>query len=349
MLSDSPTIKNITIKNRFAVPPMVCFHRADADGYVSEFNVEHYRELARGGFGLIIVEATAITLRSRLHETELGLWEDGQIDGMRRIVDAIHAEGAKAFIQLVHAGGNGIDTTPDAPSAMTYRENNAVEMTQEAIDDVIEKFAAAAVRAKAAGFDGLELHGCHGYLLSEFFSTIYNVRTDAYGEDHALITKQVFKAVRKACGDDFIVGIRLAAFEPTLEDGLRNAKAIADLTDFLDISYGMDSDAHPPVDFPCSPAVYGAMMIKRELPDMPVFAVHNINSREDAENALATGIDMVDIGKAALVDPAFAAHALADEPCGVCLHCKNRCRWDPPVMADMSAVCPGKLLFEKDR
>ena len=339
-------IRDLTIKNRFAVPPMVCFDRAGDDGFVTDWFVGHYRELAQGGAGLIIVEATAITARSRLHGTELGLWDDGQIDGFRRITDAIHAGGAKAFIQLVHAGGNGIDTHADAPSTMPYRDGiTGVEMTRDAIARTCADFAAAAVRAKAAGFDGVELHGCHGYLLSCFFSPLRNVRTDEYGADRALAAKRALTAVREACGSDFIVGIRLAAFEPTLAYGLANAKAIAGLTDFLDISYGVDSVTEVPKDFPCSGAVYGASVIKRALPDMPVFGVHHINSREDAENALAAGIDMVDVGRASLVDPSFAAHALAGERCGRCLDCKNYCRWNPGTMADGNAKCPGRALF----
>ena len=127
-------IKNLTIKNRFAVPPMVCFHWTDDNGYVTDKNIEHYRELAKGGFGLIIVEATAITKRSRLADTELGIWEDGQIEGLKKITDVIHENGAKTFIQLLHAGGNGIDPTPDAPSSTVYRDrNHAVEMSKDTI------------------------------------------------------------------------------------------------------------------------------------------------------------------------------------------------------------------------
>ena len=348
MVNEPLQIKNITIKNRIAVPPMVCFCWAGDDGMVTEKHLEHYTELAKGGAGLIIVEATAVTKRSRLHQTELGLWEDAQISGMKRIVDAIHENGAKAFVQLVHAGGNGIDIQADAPSTMPYREGiTGHEMTKDAIDKLRKDFVAAALRAKEAGFDGVELHGCHGYLLSCFFSPICNKRVDNYGKDKALLAKEILYDVRAACGSDYIVGIRLAAFEPKLSDGIRNAKAIAELTDFLDISYGVDSDAEKEDGFPCSYAVYGAMRIKKKLPEMPVFGVHEINSAEDVENALGTGIDMADVGKAHLVDPSFAKHVINGESCGKCLHCKNYCRWDPPMMENEKAVCPGKVKFSK--
>lgn len=341
-------IKNVTIKNRFAVPPMVCFYWTDDEGYVTEKNIAHYRELAEGGFGLIIVEATAVSKRGRLANTELGLWEDGQIEGLKKIVDVIHENGAKTFIQINHAGGNGVDPTPDSPSAMEYRNGvMSVEMTKERIEEVKEEYVKAALRAKAAGFDGVELHGCHGYLISCFFNERNNKRTDEYGKDKSLFAKEVLQAVRQACGDDFVVGIRLGAFEPLLEHGLEHAKDIAPYTDFIDASYGGNCNGERPEGFECSEAVYGAMRIKELLPDMPVFGVHNINSKADAEKALATGIDMVDIGKAALVDPSFAKHVLEGvKEEGHCLHCKGYCRWNPMEMADPDKKCPGKVAYK---
>lgn len=341
-------IKNVTMKNRLAVPPMVCFGLPTDKGYVTEQNIQHYRELAEGGFGLIIVEATAITERAKLHQSELGIWEDGQIEGLKQIVDVIHANGAKAFIQLLHAGGNGIDLQADAPSSMIYKGSiHAVEMTKERIRETIEDFVQAALRAKKAGFDGVELHGCHSYLISCFCSSKANQRTDEYGEDKALFAKEALQAVKAACGEDYVVGIRLAAFEPTLEDGLRNAKAIAPYTDFMDISYGFQCEPYAPDDFLCSPAVYGAKCIKEMLPDMPVFGVDHINSKEDVERALAAGIDLADIGRAALVDPAFANHVLADQLAGACLHCKAGCSWMADKINNPDRKCPGEKKFER--
>lgn len=342
------TIKNVTIKNRIAIPPMVCFNWTDDNGYVTEKNINHYRELAKGGAGLVIVEATAISRRGRLANTELGIWEDGQIEGLKKIADVIHENGAVAFIQLVHAGGNGVDKEAYAPSDRIYAwGNNGHEMTKAQIDEVIDDFVKAALRAQAAGFDGVELHGCHSYLISCFFSTIFNTRKDEYGTDRALFAKEALTAVRKACKEDFVVGIRIAAFEPHLKEGLENCLAVADYTDFMDVSYGADCEGYAPEGFKCSEAVYGASVIKKELPNMPVFGVHNINSREDVINALETGIDMVDIGKASLVDPSFANHVLNDEAYGQCLHCKNYCRWNPPQMADPNLKCPGYEKFHK--
>ncbi len=341
-------IKNIEIKNRIAIPPMVCFNWSDDNGYVVPKNVEHYRELAEGGAGLIIVEATAITKRGRLGDTELGLWEDAQTEGFKQIVTDAHKNGAKIFVQLVNAGGNSVGNEPEGPSSFkNYRGITCSEMSKERINETVSDFATAALRAKAAGFDGIELHGCHGYMISQFFNSRVNKRNDEYGQDKSLFAKEVIKAVRKAVGDDYILGIRIGAFEPLLEDGLEHALAIADLVDFMDVSYGGDCDGTAPEGFSCSEAVYGASCIKKALPNMPVFGVHNINSREDVINALNTGIDMADIGKAALVDPAFANHIINGPEEGHCLHCKNYCRWNPGEMADPDKKCPGFVKYNK--
>ena len=348
MYSDSLKIKNLTIKNRIAIPPMVCFYWPDENGYVTQKNIDHYKELAEGGAGLIIVEATAITKRSKLHETELGIWEDGQIEGLKKITDVIHANGAKAFIQLLHAGANGIDKNADAPSTKDYRfGNQGIEMSKERIKETVDDFVRAALRAKAAGFDGVELHGCHGYLISCFCNRNFNTRSDEYGRDRTLFAKEILKAVKAAVGEDFIVGIRFGVFEPLLEDGLQNAKEIAPYTDFFDVSYGTECQGTSPEGYLCSEAVYGASLIKKEYPHIPVFGVHNINSKEDVINALNTGIDMVDVGRVSLADPAFARHIINDEPAGKCLHCKNYCRWDPPKMADSNLKCPGYEQFKR--
>ena len=349
MVNESLRIKNLTIRNRIAIPPMVCFYWPQENGYVSDRNIEHYRELAAGGAGLVIVEATAITERSKLHESELGIWEDGQIEGLKKISDVIHENGAKAFIQLLHAGGNGIDPLADAPSSRDYRDGiRGVEMSRECIKKTQEDFAAAAVRAKKAGFDGVELHGCHGYLISCFFNRKFNTRIDEYGRNRALFAAETLQAVRKAVGDDFIVGIRFGIFEPLLEDGLENAKEIVPYTDFIDVSYGTECQGTRPEGFPCSEAIYGASLLKKEYPDMPIFGVHNVNSREDVINALETGVDMVDVGKASLTDPAFANHIINNEPAGKCLRCNNYCRWNPPEMAKPNLKCPGYEQFHRD-
>ena len=185
-LSDSFQIGNLTLKNRIAVPSMVCFDWTDDTGMVTDRNIAHYRALAQGGAGIIFSEAVCVTKRGRLHETQLGLWEDEQIEGWKRLAEVCHENNVPLLAQIHHAGINGIDDVADCPSDYTPAHPHHTpgkEMTLDRIVYIRNAFVKAALRCKAAGLDGVELHGCHGYLLSQFLSSKVNHRTDEYGED----------------------------------------------------------------------------------------------------------------------------------------------------------------------
>lgn len=349
-LSDSFKIGSLTLKNRIAVPSMVCFDWTDDTGMVTDRNIAHYRALAQGGAGVIFSEAVCVTKRGRLHETQLGLWEDEQIEGWKRLAEVCHENNVPLLAQIHHAGINGIDDVADCPSDYTPSHPHHTpgkEMTLDRIVYIRNAFVKAALRCKAAGLDGVELHGCHGYLLSQFLSSKVNHRTDEYGEDRTLFVKEILESIRIACGKDFCIGIRLAAFEPTMEDGLRHAGALAPYVDFLDISYGIDSDVSAcPASFPYRPSFYAAMKIKEMLPDTPVFSVDMITDGDMARGVLAlTGIDGIDVGRGHLVNYNFASDALAGRETGTCLHCKGGCAWGPTGNPD--SPCPGKILFMK--
>ena len=349
-LSDSFQMGPVTVKNRIAVPAMVCFDWTDDSGRVTDRHLAHYRALAQGGAGVIFSEAVCITKRGRLHNTQLGLWEDEQMEGWKRLADACHEYGVPFLAQIHHAGINGIDDVADCPSDYTpahAHHTPGKEMSLDRIVYIRNAFVKTALRCKAAGLDGVELHGCHGYLLSQFMSRKINHRTDEYGEDDTLFVKEILESIRIACGPDFCVGIRLAAFEPTMEDGFRHAKALAPYVDFLDISYGIDSDVSGcPADFPYRPSFYAAMKIKEMLPDMPIFCVDMITSGEMAKGALElTQIDGIDVGRGHLVNYNFASDTLAGRDTGTCLHCKGGCSWGPTGNPDNP--CPGKMRFLK--
>lgn len=349
-LSDSFRMGPVTVKNRIAVPPMVCFNWAGDDGFVTENHINHYRSLAKGGPGVIFSEAVCITKRGRLQQTQLGLWDDAHIEGWKRLADVCHESGAPLLAQIHHAGVNGIDENAECPSDFTptHRDKTrGYEITLDRIVYLRNAFVKAALRAKAAGLDGVELHGCHGYLLSQFLNRQVNHRTDEYAEE-TLFVKEIIESIRIACGKDFCVGIRLAAYEPTLEDGLRHARELAPYADFMDISYGFTSDTSAcPKDFPFSAAIYGAMEVKKALPDMPVFGVDGIVSGGMAQAALElTGIDGIDVGRGHLVNYNFARDALAGRDTGTCLHCKN-CGWNPSGGPDHP--CAGKKLFDRNQ
>lgn len=350
-------IRNIWTKNRIAVPPMVCFHWSDDNGYVTDKNLQHYRDIAAGGAGLIIGEATAVSKRGRLHETQLGLWEDKQTEGWKRLADAVHRYDVPFLVQLLHAGVSGIEKEADCPSDYILRDSNGelrargCGMSLSRVHEVIDDFVQAARRAQLAGLDGIELHGCHSYLICQFFNRNINRRDDIYGQCREKFALDILEGIRESCGDDFVAGIRLGAFEPALEDGIQNALTLNGKADFLDISYGFagESFSYSPEGYPFSDAIYGAQEIKKWMPDMPVFGVDGITDGEMAENVLLhAGIDMVDVGRGFLVNPAFENDILEGKDCGKCLHCRPACRWSP-FLNDGTVNCPGRNLFLRNQ
>lgn len=347
-------LKNLTITNRICVPPMVCFNWSDESGIVSDKHVAHYKAIAQGGPGLIIQEATCIDPVGRLAASQLGIWSDDHIPGLKRIVDVVHAEGVPILVQIHHAGIMGLTNPAPCPSAYEFERRDFVqkgaEMTLEEIAELRRNFAAAARRAQKAGYDGVELHGCHSYLLCQFMNSRVNKRTDKYADGMVLV-EEILQDVREATGPDFIVGIRLGIFEPRLADGIAHAKRLAELgIDFLDLSYGFgpESDCEKPEDFPLADIIYGAGRVKAALveagADVPVFAVYGIQSAEQAQQALdLTDADMIDVGRGVLVNYDWAKDAKEGRDTGKCLYCST-CMWRVDA-----AQCAGRKLLQKKR
>ena len=337
-------IKEMKIKNRICVPPMVVGYTED--GYVAEENIERYKALAKGGAGLIIQEATCVNKDGKLSGKQLGIWEDGQIQGLKKIVDTVHAEDCKIFIQIHHAGVIGIAENPLCPSPYKFKDVVGREMTKEDIKSIQKDFIEAARRAYEAGYDGIELHGCHSYLICQFFNKKVNMRNDEYGTNREKFVLEILEGIRKITPKEFIVGIRLGGFEPTIEDGINHAKILEENgMDFLDISYGFSSELEIQVSegYKFSAAVYAAERIKKEV-SIPVFGVDKIHSIEIAEEILdETGIDIVDIGRNFLINPNWANDAKEGKNSGKCFNCA-KCGWH----GDANPVCPGKIKFEKD-
>lgn len=261
---------NLTMANRFALAPMTRTS-AESDGTPNELMADHYEAYAKGGFGLLISEGTYTDDRaSQGYANQPGLINDEHIEGWKTIVDRIHAAGSKAIAQLMHAGAqfqaNHYTNQPLAPSAVQpkgeplgfYGDQSEWQtpqvMTEADIRFAIDGFAKAAVNAKSAGFDGVELHGANGYLLNQFLSTYFNRRDDSYGgslENRSRLVVETIKAVRAAVGDDFAVGIRLSQVAvtdpdyqlPEGESGFRQiTQAVRDAgADFI---HTTDSDVH---------------------------------------------------------------------------------------------------------
>ena len=196
-------IKDIEVKNRIVMSPM-CMYSADNDGIAKDWHYIHYTSRAVGGVGLILQEATAVEPRGRISSNDLGLWNDNQIEGLKRIVESVKKNGALMGVQLAHAGRKCEAENEQiiAPSPIAFSEEYRLpkEMTKEDITAVIKAFKDAAKRCVEVGYDIIEIHGAHGYLINEFLSPITNKRTDEYGgsvENRARFLKEVLHAVRE--------------------------------------------------------------------------------------------------------------------------------------------------------
>ena len=345
------TMNQFRIKNRIGVPPLVIFTWSDDSGQVTDKNVAHYRALVNGGAGLVIQEATCVCREGRLTKDQLGIWEDGQIDGLRRIVDVLHGAGMPAIVQLSHAGilaaGRENQVSPSEYRCLGNREDRVGrELTADEIRQIENQFIKGACRAYEAGYDGVELHASHGYLLSEFLNSRINRRTDEYKVGDRLIMRHIIEGIRKHTPADFILGVRLGAFEPGLHDGIETAKWLENQgVDFIDAFYGCDweADLEKPEGYPFNESVYGAKRLK-EAVSIPVFAVNQIRTGEQAEAILQdTGVDMVMIGRGSLVNYSWGNDVKEERNPGKCLECPV-CMWKVAP-----EHCPGRLRLEKER
>ena len=221
------TLKGLKVKNRIVFPPVVCFHYAGEDGIVVPRNIEHYRLRAEGGAGIIITEATAVCKDGRLAPFQLGIWSDDHITGMQKIVSAVKASGAISLLQIHHAGLLTREDITEFSKGPSIDEKNpgSKALTVKEIGEIRDAFIAGATRAKKAGYDGVELHGAHGYLLNQFASSFFNRRKDLYGgslEKNLKLADEIISGIRKECGGDFIIGYRLGPIHRLLRMGSKS-------------------------------------------------------------------------------------------------------------------------------
>jgi len=320
------TVKRFTLKNRIVLPPMAN-NMSDDSGAVTDAHIEHYVRRARAGVGMVIIEHAYIRRDGRVNKQQLGIYDDALIPGLRRLAEAVKACDTVVGIQITHGGGKVTQETagtqPLAPSDVLVpgAQEPARALTVEEISAIVKAFVAAARRALAAGFDFVEIHGAHGYLLSEFLSPLTNRRTDAYGGDlegRLRMPLEVVKAVRQVVDDEHLLLYRLGAndFTPgglTEEEGREAAKALAAAgVDLLDISGGLIG-AQPP-DWDGTSQGYFVPMaaaIRAEI-DIPVVVAGGITDPHFADRVIREGkVDLVAIGRAMLADPDWAAKARA--------------------------------------
>ncbi|WP_371646078.1 NADH:flavin oxidoreductase/NADH oxidase [Streptomyces sp. NBC_00597] len=341
------TLRSVTAANRVWMAPM-CQHVAEASGpdagVAHAWHFAHYAARAVGGAGLILQEATAVSPEGRISPYDLGIWNDTQVEALRPITAFIKAQGAVPGIQIAHAGrkastgrpweggryvGPEADGwLPSAPSPVPFAEGDPVphELTTDEIHEITGRFAAAARRALAAGYEVVEIHGAHGYLIGQFLSAESNRRTDAYGgsfENRARFALEVVDAVRAVWPEELPLFFRVSATDWleesgwTPEDTVRLAGLLREHgVDLLDVSTG---GMTPKADIPVGPGyqVPFAAEVKART-GLPVAAVGLITEPEQAAAVLADGrADAVLLGRELLRDPYWARGAAAELGAGV--------------------------------
>ncbi len=315
------SVKNLELKNRIVFPPM-CLYTADSDGLVNDRHLVHYASRAIGGVGLIIMEAVGVQPNGRISGNCLGLWDDKQVDGLRKVVDLCHSEGAKMAVQLNHAGRKCTAEADNSnytvsPSALAFDETyrKPREISKAEIAEVVSAFVAACQRADKAGFDAIEIHGAHGYLLSTFLSPVTNQRSDEYGgslENRARLLLEVLQAVRSSWPAEKPILLRLSATDYlpggiTLEETCQVVQWAKPYIDIAHISSGGIAQAKINV-FP-GYQVPLATAVKNNC-DIPVIAVGRITQKEMVEEILNNDrADLVAIGKEQFRNPYWVTHA----------------------------------------
>jgi 2,4-dienoyl-CoA reductase-like NADH-dependent reductase (Old Yellow Enzyme family)/thioredoxin reductase len=338
------TIRGKTIKNRFTVPAMVTDF-CNEDGTATERYIAYHEAKAKGGWGLIITEDYNVDPLGHGFRATAGLWNDGQIASHSELPKRVHQHGATILAQIYHCGrqtnSGAINGLPRSSSAIMcpFGDEIPVPFTTEEVKDMVGKYGDTALRAKKCGFDGVEIHGAHGYLITQFFSPYSNKRVDEYGGNfwnRTRFAREIIHDVRNKCGDDFIIDMRISADE-FVEGGLNieDNKAIARILeeaglDMLHVSIGN----YLSVDL-CDPGCHTNhgwftdwAKELRALVNIPVITVSRINDPFLADSILASGkADFVAMGRASLTDPAMPIKAQEGrlEDIRRCIACNDGC------------------------
>jgi len=324
----SPYEENgIFLKNRVVMPPM-CMYKAQSDGRILPFHLVHYTTRAMGGVGLIIVEATAVEARGRISDTDLGLWDDEQVAGHQQLVHLCHEYGAKMAVQLAHAGRKSTcaSSTPVAPSPLSFSDKTGYklphELSLDEIEEIKKHFVQAALRATYAGYDLLELHAAHGYLLCEFLSPLTNQRTDKYGgslDNRCALIVEVAQAILDAT-ETVPLSVRISADEWmdngwNIEESIYLSKKLQSIgVAMIHVSAGgnHETQTHIPTIEPLYQAAYAKVI--RENAGIQTIAVGLITTALEGETLLQKDFcDLVAYGRELLRNPNFVFFAAKEE------------------------------------
>jgi 2,4-dienoyl-CoA reductase-like NADH-dependent reductase (Old Yellow Enzyme family) len=336
-LFESIRLRDLEIKNRIWISPMCMYSAENQDGMPGTWQQIHLGSRAVGGAGLIFAEASAVAPEGRITPWCAGIWNDEQGSAWKQIVDICHAQGAKVAMQLAHAGRkgsshrewSGVGSVPIAEGGwqcvsstdVAFGEYAApVRLSVEEIQSLVQAFVAAAKRSVAAGFDAVEIHGAHGYLIHQFLSPLSNDRTDQYGgslENRARMLMEIIHAVREAIPESMPLFLRLSATD--YSEGGWDQDQTAEVAgwatdagvDLIDVSSG---GLVTGVKIPTGPGYQvGFAKHVSERIKKPVSAVGQITDAHQAEEILQSGnVDVILIGRAALRDPYWPLRAAAE-------------------------------------
>lgn len=300
LLSTPLSLGKHTLRNRIVVPPMAVHGVTGEDGFAGEKVIAHYRALANGGAGLIVLEGSAVTpmkeFRGILH-----LYDEAALPSLTALADAIHSEGALSVMQLVN---NGL---------ASMEEETIAQIPRDTFLRYRDDFVSAAARCQRAGFDGVELHAAHGFYLNQIVEQ--SDRDDEFGgsaENRNRILVQLIHAIRQTCGADFLISVRFGNADA---DALQyTARTVQDAgCDLLSVSAGCKGAPAAPEGFPYDGLHYAASLVKQQA-RVPVIGVCGIKTVQQAQGVLAAGYeDLVAVGRAHLADPAWARKALSFE------------------------------------
>lgn len=331
LLNTPIQIGRLELKNRLVMPPMATA-KSSPEGEVTEALCDYYDEKSAGGYiGLIITEHSYVSPEGKASKGQLSIARDSDVAGLTRLVHCIHRNGSKVMAQINHAGAVANPEITGKPalgaSAVQLAKfaSMPVEMTLQDIRNVVDAFTAAAVRARQAGFDGVEIHSAHGYLLNQFYSPLTNKRTDAYGADsmqnRLRLHTEIIQAVREAVGPDYPIALRLGACDymeggSTLQDGVEAAKILEQAgIDLLDISGGFCGYVRAGVtEQGYFQDLTGAI---KEAVQLPVILTGGITEGSAAEALLeAHKADLIGVGRAILKDSLWARNAMSPSHVG---------------------------------
>ena len=316
LLFEPYTIKGVTFKNRIAMAPM-CQYSADTEGSLQDWHRVHYITRAVGQVGMITTEATAVESRGRISNKDLGIWNDSFIEPFSDLIKRVQAHHCRIGIQIAHAGRKADirDEPIVAPVPMQFNDQYQVplELSLSEIPVVVSAFGQAVRRAVAAGVDFIEIHGAHGYLVSQFLSPLTNKRTDAYGQDRSLFLKEVLEEVIAHIPEQMPLFLRVSA-EDYLPGGnhpqeiCRLLEPVKHLIDLVHVSSGGVMDNAPIKMYPGYQVSF-AKIIRQQL-KLPVMSVGMLGSPELAEETLRNGsADLIALGRELLRNPYWPLHA----------------------------------------